>query len=681
MKRRILCLSLVFVSLISIVFSSFSVYADDFDINDYIEVHKPEIPKVDNNGDLLQDDIDTSFDNEFYNSPDEIDDSEKDFETFDKKQDYSSDDSTSSSASDSDVGNDNQRRSTKKSLYKSPRASTSSVNEDNENGIATLSDDAPNPFSSEAWKGVRSGTSFVVTPENVLACFINGFNAVADLPQYKFSFDGNGLISLYPDVFNLDNLIIYRYIDPYRVYNSDYHEYYYGFIFTDSDLHFTSVNPGVSKFDATYCNFSSSPNLSQGNIFSSVITCFDYSLWYDSFNFKFPNIDYKYNYGNCFYCGDNANFSIVYNGGNHKLFIDDNEISVTDPDNPYSNTYIIGEITAESVELSWKAYPKNEITDNTEYDVRLFAVDMETAPSKLTDDIKYLELSNYSTGGIINKENQLISDTANLENIYYYIHQMKAYDDSEESVTGYDFDEFEIRNTCTFVVAYKLKDSEDNYTVCADLVYDYEYIIDNVMGDFSVRKDYKDFPDIKDYIENFPDTEDFLPEGEDPGPIDWILAYFKCVIACIKTFGNNFIGFFRWLKDCFAVAFDNLAIALYNMVCDLKTLFLYLFKPKTKSIKSMVEKKIPGFSKLVNVIKSKGKESLPYLKLFGVKFGFFPELIDSNTKSFMRSMSSFILYMIFGFCVVRLLGKLFGFAIGSGGDDDSGDGYDYIGHL
>lgn len=260
---------------------------------------------------------------------------------------------------------------------------------------------------------------------------------------------------------------------------------------------------------------------------------------------------------------------------------------------------------------------------------------------------------------------------------------MKAYDDSEESVTGYDFDKFEIRNTCTFVVAFKLKDSNENYIICKDsiFVYNYENTIDEVMSDFSVRKDYEDFPDIKDYIEDYPDVKDFLPEGENPGPIDWLLAYVKWIGACIKTFGNNFLGFFRWLKDCFPIVFKNLSIALYNMVCDLKTLFLYLFKPKTKSIKSMVEKKIPGFSKLVNVIKSKDKESLPYLKLFGVKFGFFPELIDSNTKSFMRSMSSFILYMIFGFCVVRLLGKLFGFAIGSGGDDDSGDGYDYIGHI
>lgn len=678
MKKRILCLLLVFVSLISIVFSSFSVSADDFDINDYIEVHKPEIPKVDNNGDLLQDDIDTSFDDEFYNSPDVIDEDEK---TFDEKQNYSSDDNASSSVSNSDVGNDKQRRSNKKSLSKSSGASTSSVND--ESGISAQSDDDPyiDPAIPSNWYGKHSGTSFVVTLENALSCFINGFNAIADLPQYKFDFNGDVLYNSYLELFNQNNLIIYRYIDPYKVYNSDYHEYYYGFIFTDSDLHFTSVNPGVSKFDATYCNFVSSPNLSQGNIFSAVIACSANKLGYDSFNFQFSDIDYKYYGGNTFYCGENTDFSIVYNGGSHNIFIDDEKVSSS------SSSEILGNILIDdnAVDLYWQAKSSNDITDDTVYDVKLFALDIDNSdsvPSSLFDDVRYCDLSKfYSCDGIINKDHQFIYDSADLEHIYYYIHQMKAYDDSEESVTGYDFDKFEIRNTCTFVVAFKLKDSDDDYVVCADFVYDYEKTIDNVIGDYTVKRDYEDFPDIHDYIEDFPDVEDFLPEGEDPGVIDWILAYIKWIGACVKTLGNNFIGFFKWLKDCVPVAWKNLGIALYNLVCDLKSLLLYLFKPKTKSIKSMVEKKIPGFSKLVNVIKSKDKESLPYLKLFGVKFGFSPELIDSNTKSFMRSMSSFILYMIFGFCVVRLLGKLFGFAIGSGGDDDSGDGYDYIGHL
>lgn len=674
MKKRILCLSLVFVSLISIVFSSFSVvYADDFDINDYIEVHRPEIPKVDNNGDLLQDDIDTSFDDEFYNSPDEIDDSEKDFETFEKKQSYSTGDNTSSNNINTDVDSNKSSAITKKSLFKSSRTSTSSVNDESE--ISTLSEEAPNPFDSTSWNVNSAVYSFVVTPENALACFLNGFNFVANLPQYKFNFDGDGLISLYPDLFNLDNLIIYRFIDPYKVYNSDYHEYYYGFIYTDSDLHFTSVNPGVSKFDATYCNFTSSPNLTEGNVFSAVIATYKNKLSYSSFNYQFPNIDYEYYSGNTFYCGENTDFSIVYNGGNHKIFIDDQEVSTFDPDNPTYNTDIVGEITAEdkTAELNWKAYPKKEITDNAEYDVRLFAVDLETAPKTLTKDMRYVDLSDYSPGGIIKIDNQIITSSCDLEAIYYYIHQMKAYDDSEESVIGYKFDEFEIRNTCTFVLAFKKNGIEEDYTVCSCLVYNYEYIIDNVMGDYSVKKDYEDFPDINDYIENFPSVEDFLPDGEDPGPIDWILAYIKWIGACIKTFGNNFIGFFKWLKDCVPVAWKNLGIALYNLVCDLKSLLLYLFKPKTKSINTMVNKKIPGFINLKNSFNNTNKAKLPYLKLFGTKFGFDFSVIDSDTKSFLRTISSAIIYIVFSLGVINLIGKVFGFKI-SGSSDDSDEG-------
>ena len=346
-----------------------------------------------------------------------------------------------------------------------------------------------------------------------------------------------------------------------------------------------------------------------------------------------------------------TDISVVYTGG-HKLFIDDN-----------------------AVDLTWVAGSSDEITDETEYDVRLFALDMQTAPLKLSSDLRYVDLSSsgYTSVGTINIDNQTITDTADLEHIYYYIHQMKAYDDSEESVTGYDFDEFEIRNTCTFVLAFKIKDSDDDYVVCADFVYDYEKTIDNVIGDYTVKRDYEDFPDIHDYIEDFPDVEDFLPEGEDPGVIDWILAYIKWIGACVKTLGNNFIGFFKWLKDCVPVAWKNLGIALYNLVCDLKSLLLYLFKPKTKSINTMVNKKIPGFINLKNSFNNTNKAKLPYLKLFGTKFGFDFSVIDSDTKSFLRTISSAIMYIVFSLGVINLIGKVFGFKI-SGSSDDSDEG-------
>ena len=675
MKRRILCLLLVFVSLISIVFSSFSVYADDFDINDYIEVHKPEIPKVDSNGDLLQDDIDTSFNDEFYNSPDEIDEDEKDEKTFDKKQYYSADDNTSSSNINSDVDSNKSSTVTKKSLSKSPRAS--SLNE--ENGISAQSDDGSLDASYiPFWSDGSSFYPYKITKDNAIHCFENGFSIYA---VKHIDIDAPGPLHLeehYPDLFTSKNLIIIRFESYYLKKATNYPDkYVYAFIYSDTDVYMDSSG-GFFNFD------------SMNNYFFAYITTNSKqtNLYMNSCLFNFPDISYSRISG---VSGSDTlvmseDITVAYTGG-HKFFIGDDEIPVVDSDDKYSDNDIIGEISSnnDKYSLDFSAHSNKEITDDTEYDIKLFAVDIDklslltTVEFKkfkfryeLDNNVRYCDLSEfYNSNGIINKENQSFSDTADLESIYYYIHQMKAYDDSEESVTGYNFDKFEIRNTCTFVVAYKLKDSNENYIICKDsiFVYNYEKTIDNVIGDYTVKRDYEDFPDIHDYIEDFPDVEDFLPEGEDPGPIDWILAYIKWIGACVKTLGKNFIGFFKWLKDCIPVAWNNLGIALYNLVCDLKSLLLYLFKPKTKSINSMVNKKIPGFLKLKNSFKNTNKAKLPYLKLFGVKFGFDFSNIDSDTKSFMRTISSVLIYILFAVGVLKLIGKVFGFNIHDGSDD------------
>lgn len=683
MKRRILCLSLVFVSLISIVFSSFSVSADDFDINDYIEVHRPEIPKVDNNGDLLQDDIDTSFDDEFYNSPDEIDEDEKDEKTFDKKQYYSADDNTSSSNINSDVDSNKSSTVTKKSLSKSPRAS--SLNE--ENGISAQSDDgSPSPSYLPCWVDSNPGYPFKITKDNALICFENGFSfyyvkyIINDLSCGN-TFGPLELEEKLPDLFTDKNLIIVRYLNKYLDSTNYDNPYSYMFIYSDND--FYMENHGSKMSEST-----------KGNYFTAYVgtDVSNTKLGLSPSFFDFPDLGYHTSIVS--QVGDrllsnSSDVTVAYTGG-HKFFIDGKEVPVVDSDDKYSDNDIIGEISSnnDKYSLDFSAHSNKEITDDTEYDVKLFAVDIDNLSSlttvefkkfkfryELDKNVRYCDLSEfYNSNGIINKENQSISDTSDLEHIYYYIHQMKAYDDSEESVTGYNFDKFEIRNTCTFIVAYKLKGSEENYIICKDsiFVYNYEKTIDEVMGDYTVKKEYEEFPDIHDYIEDFPDVKDFLPEGEDPGPIDWVLAYIKWIGACLKTFGKNFLGFFKWLKDCVPIVWKNLGIVLYNMVCDLKSLLIYLFKPKTKSINSMVNKKIPGFSKLKNSFNNTNKAKLPYLKLFGVKFGFDFSKIDSDTKSFMRTISSVLIYIVFAVGVLKLIGKVFGFNI-HGGSDDSDD--------
>lgn len=680
MKRRILCLSLVFVSLISIVFGSFSVSADDFNINDYIEVHKPEIPKVDNNGDLLQDDIDTNFDDEFYNSPDEIDEDEKDEKTFDKKQDYSAYDNTSSSNINTDVDINKPSTVTKKSLSKSSKASTSSLNE--ENGISAQSDDGSlDAAYIPYWSDGSSFYPYKVTKDNAIYCFENGFSIFAVKHIDINAYDPLYLEQQYPNLFTNKNLIIIRFDSYYLKKATNYPDkYVYAFIYSDTDVYMDSYG-GSFNFE------------SMNNYFFAYITTNSKqtNLYMNSCLFNFPDISYSRIAG---VSGSDTltmaeDITVAYTGG-HKLFIGDNEIPVVDSDDKYSDNDIIGEISSnnDKYSLDFSAHSNKEITDDTEYDVKLFAVDIDKLSSlttvefkkfkfryELDNNVRYCDLSEfYNSNGIINKENQSFSDTADLESIYYYIHQMKAYDDSEESVTGYNFDEFEIRNTCTFVLAYKLKGSDNNYIVCAHLIYNYKPIINDVMDPFTVKKEYEDFPDIKDYINDYPDVEDFYPEdGGVLGPIDWILAYVKWIGACLKTFGKNFVGFFRWLKDCVPVIWKNLGIALYNLVCDLKSLLLYLFKPKTKSISSMVNKKIPGFSKLKNSFNNTSKAKLPYLKFFGAKFSVDFSQIDSDTKSFMRTISSVLIYILFAVGVLKLIGKVFGFNI-HGGSDDSDEG-------
>lgn len=687
MKRRILCLMMSLVFVFSIVFSSFSVYANDFDINDYIEVHTPEIPDVDNNGDLLQDEIDDSFDDNLYNSPDEIEEEDKDEITFDKKQSYSAD---SDSISDNINNNDSSTSLKRKS---NARSSTYSLNDDSESEISAQSDDvvsdstnilSEHPISlAENWHTSLSGANFLGFPDtcklnvvDLMHTFDVGYKTLSLNTSIPDGYSFSDLIVKYNYLFTSKNLIVLGAPGPSRLVNAgNASGIYYTFIFTDCDFYFTNIGSG---------NFYPDFDLLK----SSTFFCYTLFVNYDN-SYKF--VDYRLQYVEIYENGvrtpltayntilfnndDPFQYKIYYTGG-HSVYVNNEKVEKAD-----GSSDILGNIIIEDngVDLYWQAKTENEITDDTSYDVKLFAIDIDNAisvPSSLTENVRYCDLSKfYNCDGIIDKEHQFIYDNCDLEHIYYYIHQLKAYDDSDESVRGYKFEAFEIRNTTTFVVGYRLKDSGNSYTVCMDsiFVYNYEKTIDEVMSDYTVKKDYLDFPDINDYIEDLPDVEDFLPEGEEPGVIDWILAYVKWIGACLKTFGKNFIGFFKWLKDCVPIVWENLGIALYNMVCDLKSLALYLFKPKTKSINILVNSKIPGFTAIRNSFNNTDKANLPYIKLFGTKFGFDFSVIDSKTKTFLYNLSTILIYIFFATGIIKLIGKVFGFNIHSSSDDDNSD--------
>lgn len=104
---------------------------------------------------------------------------------------------------------------------------------------------------------------------------------------------------------------------------------------------------------------------------------------------------------------------------------------------------------------------------------------------------------------------------------------------------------------------------------------------------FSEKKDYIALPNIEDYIDTFPP----LPEFDSSDPLQSLFNIVKWVGEFLKTvFGTNFLAFFKWLRDCFWAIIQNIGIALYNLVVDLRRLLIYLFKPSENFFSNEISK-------------------------------------------------------------------------------------------
>lgn len=300
-------------------------------------------------------------------------------------------------------------------------------------------------------------------------------------------------------------------------------------------------------------------------------------------------------------------------------------------------------------------------------------MDCPSVPAKINgnEDFPIRDLDNYDSHGLqLSAGKSSVQASYELESVYYYLHQMEGYDDSLESVDGYKFDKFESRENLNFAIAYRENGIAGDWIVCKSYQYNYGDLIENVMGDFTVKKDYVDFPDMSDYIEDFESWDDVAADcADEDGEYNIIEVGFKWIGRNVMHFAHNFVGFFQWLFDCVPILWENLTIALYNLVCDLKELALYFINPKTKSIYAMTCERIPSFSLLVDSFKNTSGADLPSFKIFGSKFS-----LDFNDYSidfsFIRSMSTILFYILFGYLVFKLIFKIFGFGGSGGGDED-----------
>lgn len=679
MKKRVLAFSLILIVIIPFFNFPFSVSAEN-EILDNLEVNEVPVPEIPTDG-LLNDELSTEINEDYFNS-DHFAYGEEDTTIFDSGQDFvQSEQLPSSDLHDLNVQDDQN------TVFND---STRSVAvSDNNDGIMPLADDSELLYEyHKSWNFRISIKDYLPldNPQFIINDFLGAeidgtYDCTYSAYQHLIDYYIYGDYPSYDDLLNsdfltVDNCIIFKY-DTYA------HGTKYGFLFTDNgrfdmvsydnDLGSTNLRPDASQI-VNFQNllFSWSYGKRTDN---NGLVAYKYDDVYCVINGVGDTLSIPSGGGSIVETGFETNFTPVYIGSNIDLYIDDVKHDKLNEDG-----FIDGDIKGEfkfnekSHILSYKSWSENEL-DKT-YDVHLWALDSSDVPTKIngSESFPIVDLDIYTENNLqLSADKTSVQASIDLESVYYYVHQMKGFDDSLESVSGYNFTEFERREDINFAIAYREHGRSGDWIVCKSYHYNYGDLIDNVMGVFTVKKDYVDFPPIDDYIESMPDFDDYLAEigGDDPGIIDYVKAGFKYIGGCIGVFCHNFVGFFKWLWDCIPILWENLTIALYNLVCDIKELAIYLFKPKIKSIYQMATERIPSFNLFINSFGKNSVADLPSFTLFGTKFSLNLADYDINF-SFFRSISTVIFYVLFGYFIFKLLFKIFGFGSSgdSGGDDD-----------
>ena len=651
MLKKIVCIAISFILATSFFISSFIVNADDLD---FLETHTVPAPTVPSDGNLLSnDELVTEFNEEYYNEDHLVEDETEAGETFDEKAEFHTTENLSGLPNSSKSTND-ELRSPASNIANSTKV-TEISQQLVENGIMTIADDdySGSVFTynfPDGWNGNylqrRNTAHYSCVNVSVDDCYTYIVKFLKEKGLLNYSYEDSLL--------DKDNFILWRVLHSvesyeWATYHGDRFAAYYLFLFTyDDNVHLSFDNGGFLVNDYYVCG---------------TFTCC-YST------------DDKDKYGICpemhgFFYNDFGFPSLLYS--TKDIYINDELQDVIDPETGFTTGKIKGDFgfKEDSKILTYKAWSDKEL-DKT-YDVHLWAMDCPSVPAKIngSEDFPIRDLDNYTSHGLqLSSDKSSVQASYELESVYYYLHQMKGYDDSLESVDGYKFDKFESRENLNFAIAYRENGSAGDWIVCKSYQYNYGDLIENVMGSFTVKKDYVDFPDMSDYIEDFESWDDVAADCADEyGEYNIIEVGFKWIGRNVMHFAHNFVGFFQWLFDCVPILWENLTIALYNLVCDLKELALYFVNPKTKSIYAMTCERIPSFSLLVDSFKNTSGADLPSFKIFGSKFS-----LDFNDYSidfsFIRSMSTILFYILFGYLVFKLIFKIFGFGGSGGGDED-----------
>ena len=643
MLKRIVCIAISFILVTSFFNTTVSAAnALEFDINDYIQVETNEIYNPESDMSLFDDELNTEFNEDYYNEDHLVEDETEAGETFDEKAEFHTTEHLS--------GLPNSSKSTNKDPG-SPSfnsANSTKVTEISqqlvENGIMTISDDDyKDNFEYSDFFDLNNWNKFtyyidpvVLDPERCLWAFRNVIPKF--LPQLKDDPDYLYMVENY----DIENLIIFNFESSGKIF--------YGFFLVNEDMR---------------CYFNSDLDRYEFEHSYSVYVC-DY-IWFchrdNVYNFNASGFSFNHKTMNI-----KNNINIIFSGG-YNVYFDDEKCDVIDPETGFTIGKIKGEFgfKEDSKILTYKAWSDKEL-DKT-FDVHLWAMDSPSVPAKINgnEDFPIRDLDNYDSHGLqLSASKSSVQASYELEAVYYYLHQMKGYDDSLESVDGYDFEEFESRENLNFAIAYRENGSSGDWIVCKSYQYNYGDLIENVMGDFTVKKDYVDFPDISDYVEDFESWDDVAADcADEDGEYNIIEVGLKWIGRNVLHLCHNFVGLFKWLFDCVPILWENLTIALYNLVCDLKELFLYLFKPKSKSIYAMACERIPALTSLFNFINNPSSSDTPSLTFFGTNISVdFPSYFD---VSYARSILSLLYVAVFAASVFKLLMKVFSF--NSGGDD------------
>lgn len=623
----------------------------------------PSVPYDDS---LFNGEISTDIDSDYLNSDHLVED-ETDAELFDEKSEFHT---TVDAPSTS-----NSSKSTKDEL-RSPQsnsANSTKVTEISqqlvENGIMTIADDfvITVPSSITKFAGSNHNRHGVIdNPKNLIGVLKGNIAGDYDI-SYSLYYNyirNDYYYSEYPsyedfmlqDWIDIDHLVVFT----HTAFPDSPHDRHteYGFIICDTDIYFDTSR---GFYDS---------NVSRQ---SNVVYCFCFGGYVKDGEF----LGYSLNSLSCSINGKGSksqfipvDFSPVYIGKKIDVYIDDEKQERYNEDGTLAGD-IKGEfkLNEKSNILIYRAYSDKEL-DKT-YDIHLWAVDNDSVPAKIngSENFPIRDLNTYLDHDLqLSSNKQSVKASINLEDVYYYLHQMNGYDGSIESVNGYEFDKFESQENIIFAIAYRESKSSLDWIVCKSYKYNYRDLIENVMGGFSVKKDYVDFPSLSDYVEGFPSIEDFLPDDEDPGILDWILAFIKWIANCVYIGFKNFIGLFQWLFDCIPILWENLTIALYNLVCDLKELVLYFVYPKTESIYAMANERCPAFKQLYSALsQDASSSSLPSFIFFGTKFSL--NLNDYGIDfSYVKSISQVIIWVFYSWCIWCIIRKLIGLAPSDGGD-------------